>query len=59
MEVKQDMDIIAQDDILIKLNGHRRNFPGKFTSKTAKIFLVIQKIKADASFTCIIMNKNF
>lgn len=23
MEIKQDIDIIAQDDILIKLNGHR------------------------------------
>lgn len=53
IEIKQDIDVIAQDDILIKLNGHRRNFLGKFTSKTAKMvyFLVIRKIKADASFT--------
>lgn len=34
MEIKQDIDVIAQNDTLIKLNGHKRNFLGKFTSKS-------------------------
>lgn len=33
IEIKQNIDITAQDNILIKLNGHKRNFLGKFTSK--------------------------
>lgn len=53
MEIKQDIDKIAQDNILIKLNEYRRNFLGTFTSKTAKMvyFLEIRKIKSDVSFT--------
>lgn len=34
MEIKQNIDVIAQNDTLIKLNGHKRNFLGKFTSKS-------------------------
>jgi 4-hydroxyphenylpyruvate dioxygenase-like putative hemolysin len=52
MGIKQNIDIIAQNDILIKSNGHKKNFLEKFTSKIAEImyFLVIWKIKTYPSF---------
>lgn len=51
IEIKQNTDIIAQDDILIKWTG-TRNFLGKITSKTVTMvyFFMIWKIKTDLSF---------
>lgn len=53
MEIKQNINMIAQDDILIKLNWHKTTFLGKFTLKTVNVvyFLVIWKVKTDLSFT--------